>query len=233
MGRVRDTRPEPLPDYGADHRLSLQLVEHFHAFGNTGQTRRSHHLAALGTARHRQANPARESDHRGDYQHPREGLPDHRHFDQGERLSKANKSDCGAVHAKREVEADPQCCVSSFLEGEGPWKHWPVRRCYRVTAVFRFKQGKPQINFGTNSKLKKAVPLKIERVYFKVKGRNERIAEAPFAELTDQNVRERRLTEFQDKPFDWYYGFGNGCGSFALEAKALFFRWIAVVGSVF
>ncbi len=38
---------------------------------------------------------------------------------------------------KRAVEADPQRCVSSFFEGEGPWKHWPVRRCYRVTAVLR------------------------------------------------------------------------------------------------
>jgi len=48
---------------GADHGLGIQLVDDLHALGNRGQTCRSDHLAATGTAWHRAANAARESDH--------------------------------------------------------------------------------------------------------------------------------------------------------------------------
>src|SRR5258707_782711 len=138
MGRLHDTRPETLPDHGADYRLGLQLVDDLHAVRNPGQTRRSHHLAAVSTARHRPANPARESDHGGDHEHARKGLADRGNSNQGERVSQPNQNDCGAVDARGTVEADSQRGVSSLPRWQGHWKHWPARRCPRLTAVFRF-----------------------------------------------------------------------------------------------
>src|ERR1019366_92879 len=108
--------------------------------GNPRQTRRSHHLAAVGTAGRRPANPARESDHRGDHQHARQGRADCGGSDQGERVSQANQSDCGAVDARAAVEANSQRCVSSIPGWQGHRKPWSSRRCPRLTAVFRIKR---------------------------------------------------------------------------------------------
>ena len=36
------------------------------------------------------------------------------------------------------LEADSQRRVSLFPRGQGHWKHWPTRRCPRLTALFRY-----------------------------------------------------------------------------------------------
>src|SRR5664279_4874471 len=71
----------------------------------------------------------------------REGLANRGTSDQGERVSKANQDDCGAVDAKGAVEADSQCRVSSLPRWQGHRKHGSARRCHRLTAVFRLKGG--------------------------------------------------------------------------------------------
>src|ERR1039458_9561867 len=58
--------------------------------------------------------------------------------DQGERVSQANQSDCGAIDAKGAVEADSQRRVPSLPRWQGHRNHWSARRCHRLTAVFRF-----------------------------------------------------------------------------------------------
>ena len=151
LGGVHDARPKTMPDYGADHRLGLQLVDDLHAPGNSGQTRRSHYLPALSLARHRPADASRESDHGGDYEHACEGITDRPNIDPGEQVSAPNQSDCGAVQPRGAVEADSQRCISSILRGEGHWKHWPVGRCNGLTAVSRMNRYLLKLNKNTAS----------------------------------------------------------------------------------
>src|SRR5260370_12746350 len=130
--RLHHARSEAMPDHGADHRLGLQLVDDLHAFGNPGQTRRSHHLAAVGLTRHRPADPSWKSDHGGDYEHACEGFADGGNLDEGERVSQANQGDCGAVDAKGAMEADSQRRVSPIPWWQGHRKRWPARRRPRL-----------------------------------------------------------------------------------------------------
>ncbi len=56
MGRVQHAGPEAVPGNGAHHRAGLQLVDDFHAAGNSRQMCGGHHLSPLGAARYRTAN---------------------------------------------------------------------------------------------------------------------------------------------------------------------------------
>lgn len=68
------------------------------------------------------------------------------------------------------------------------------------------RQGKPQLNFGTDAVgVGPAFQLPIERVYFKTAGRTEIIAVAPFAGMTTENVPKQRLEGCEDENHWRYY----------------------------
>ena len=114
MGRIHDAGPEAMPGDGAHNGTHLQLLADLHALGNSGQTCRGSDIAAAGAARHRAADPARQSDDGGDHQHLCEGIADYCGIDAGQRLSETNKGKCGAVDATRTMAPDPQRSFSSF-----------------------------------------------------------------------------------------------------------------------
>src|SRR6516162_10228420 len=137
MGGLPYARPEPLPSDGADHCPDLQLVDRFYAAGHPRPTRRGDYLASAGAAWDRAPDAAQQPNQSGGHQYPFQGSGDRRSLDQGERVPEANQGDCGAVDSSGPVAADPQCRLSVFSPRQGAWEHWPARRGYRLTAVFR------------------------------------------------------------------------------------------------
>src|SRR6516225_9370251 len=137
MGGLHYARPEPLPSDGADHCPDLQLVDRFYAVGHPRQTRRGDYLASAGAAWDHAPDAAPQPNQSGGHQYPFQGPGDRRSLDQGERVPEANQGDCGAVDSSGLVAAYPQCRFSVFSPRQGAWEHWPARRGYRLTAVFR------------------------------------------------------------------------------------------------
>jgi hypothetical protein len=80
----------------------------------------------------------------------------------------------------------------------------PLRRGELRRAFDAFKDGMPEIYFGTNAQIGKARDLQISNVYFKETGQPEVVAKARLIEITVTNLLSKRIGKDE---FKFYYGF--------------------------
>ena len=79
-----------------------------------------------------------------DHEHARGGLTDRGNSDQGERVSQAHQSDCGALNAEGALGSDSQRRLPPILGGQGDRKHRSPCRCSRLTALLRTMTMRPR-----------------------------------------------------------------------------------------